>query len=664
MRRRGLIKALLFVTVALSVVLVLILALEGYLWYLSSHLPDVQMDSGAFQVAETSVVYAADGSVLAEWYDEQDRTVIDDDLIPGHLKAAAVAIEDRRFYEHGGIDIKAIARAFSRNAQEGAVREGGSTITQQTVKLLYTGGERTLKRKLQEAMLAISLETQADKDQVLGMYLNTVYFGRGAYGVESAAQRFFGVTSKDLTLPQCALLAGCIQSPSRFDPLVNPGPALERRNIVLREMREQGMITAEQARIASREPLGLSRDSDEQQPRFAPYFVEYVRRDLLTRLGSEKLYRGGLRIYTTLDPAAQRAAEAAAKVLPDAKTDPEVAIAAVRWRDGAVVAIVGGRDFTKEQFDLATQGKRQTGSAFKPFVLAAALENGYRLDSKWDASPFSTPVKDETWRVENYENSIRSGTYTLELATIWSINTVYARLITAVGPADVVDVAHRMGITTPIDPDPAIALGGLTTGVSPLEMASAFGTIANKGLAVPPSGIDRVTDDSGAILYAPVKSGTRAISAANAATIGGVLNQVYTKGTGSAANTGRWGAVKTGTAQSWQDAWVVGYSGDISTAVWIGFPEAQKPMTNVHGIKVTGGSYPAEVWKRFMSVATAPGATTGPTETTVVDESRETMMVYTLCPESLLIARPGCPEKMELELPAGSMVRDLCDRRH
>ncbi len=661
--RRRLIKVLSLASGLLTILMVLALALAGYLWVLSGRLPDLQNDPTAFKVAETSIVYASDGTVLAEWYDEQNRIVVSVDILPANLEDATVAIEDKRFYEHQGVDPQAIARALSINSGAGEVIQGGSTITQQAVKLLFTDGERTFGRKVEEALLALSLEARITKEDVLGIYLNTVYFGRGAYGVERAAERFFGVTTSDLTLAQCALLAGCIQSPTRYDPFVNPGPALDRRNTVIREMRDQGYISAQEAMQASAEPLGVT-DTNET-PTLAPHFVEYVRRDLLERLGSERLYQGGLRIYTTLDPVAQRSAEAAAKkVLPDAESDPEVAVAAVRWRDGAVIAIVGGRDFSVEAFDLATQGRRQAGSAFKPFVLAAALEQGYTMDSEWDASPFSTPVKDEIWHVENYENSIKGGSYTLEMATIWSINTVYARLITAVGAEKVVDVAHRMGITAPIDPDPAIALGGLTRGVSPLEMASAFGTIANDGVAVKPSGIERVTDDAGELIYAPDRQGTRAISSEIATSISAVLNQVYERGTGTGANIGQWGAVKTGTAQSWRDAWIVGYSGDISTAVWVGYPQAQVSMDNVHGIPVTGGSYPAQVWKGFMQVSarhvTAPQP--APEEGNLGPATDLT--VYMLCPESLNIARPDCPEPMELSLPTGSISQELCTLEH
>ena len=298
----------------LAGVLVVLLAFAGYLWHLSTTLPDLRADPEAFEVAQTSIVYAADGTVLAEWYDTEDRTVVGNDVIPAYLKDAAVAIEDKRFYEHSGVDFQAIVRALSVNTEAGEVRQGGSTITQQTVKLLFTDGERTLTRKIEEALLALQLETRADKDEVLGVYLNTVYFGRGAYGVESASHRFFGSTTADLTLAQSALLAGCIQSPTRYDPFANPAEALDRRNLVLREMRDQGYLTTEEAAAATAEPLGLKEDTAVAAPAtFAPYFVEYVRRELLEELGSERLYQGGLRIYTTLDPAAQRAAENAAR---------------------------------------------------------------------------------------------------------------------------------------------------------------------------------------------------------------------------------------------------------------------------------------------------------------------------------------------------------------
>lgn len=664
MDRQRLVTALTWTSGVLAVLLVVLLGFAGYLWNLSTKLPDLAADPDAIELAQTSVVYAADGSVLAEWYDAEDRTVVPFDSIPQSLRDAVVAVEDRRFYEHSGVDLQAIARALSVNTEAGEVRQGGSTITQQTVKLLFTDGKRTLRRKLEEALLALQLESMTDKEAVLGVYLNMIYYGHGAYGVQSASQRFFGIDAPDLTLAQSALLAGCIQSPTLYDPFAHPSESLERRNLVLRLMREQRLITEQEAAESIAEPLGL-RDEGVAEQRVAPYFVEYVRRELLAELGSERLYRGGLRIHTTLDPVAQRAAEEAARAVLPAADDPEVAVASVRWRDGSVVAVVGGRDFAAEQFDLATQGKRQTGSAFKPFVLAAALEDGYSLDSTWEATPFTTPVKDGVWQVENYENSITGGEYSLQTATTWSINTVYARLIMAVGPDKVVDVAHRMGITSPINDDPAIALGGLTTGVSPLEMAAAFGTIANNGVAIAPTGIDRVTDSAGELVYAPDRTGTEAISRAVAAELAGALGEVLQRGTGSSAYFGQWGAVKTGTAQSWRDAWLVGYSGELSTAVWVGYPKAQVAMEDVHGIRVTGGSFPAQIWKGYMQVAAA-GTSAQPAPTTAVTgpAGGEQWVTYTVCAESMKIAGPRCPETMELAFPAGALSNEVCTLKH
>ncbi|MBN2247776.1 MAG: penicillin-binding protein [Coriobacteriia bacterium] len=664
MDRQRLVTALTWTSGVLAVLLVVLLAFAGYLWNLSTKLPDLAADPDAIEMAQTSVVYASDGSVLAEWYDAEDRTIVPTGSIPQSLRDAVVAIEDHRFYEHSGVDLQAIARALSVNTSAGEVRQGGSTITQQTVKLLFTDGKRTLRRKIEEALLALQLESMADKEAVLGVYLNMVYYGHGAYGVQSAAQRFFGVDAADLTLAQSALLAGCIQSPTRYDPFVHPSEALERRNLVLRVMRDQHLVDEQEAAGAIAEPLGL-REQNATAQRVAPYFVEYVRRELLEELGSERLYRGGLRIHTTLDPTAQRAAEAAASAVLPSPDDPEVAIASVRWRDGSVVAVVGGRDFAAEQFDLATQGRRQTGSAFKPFVLAAALEDGYTLDSMWEATPFTTPVKDGVWHVENYENAITGGQYSLQTATTWSINTVYARLIMAVGPGKVVDVAHRMGISSEINDDPAIALGGLTTGVSPLEMASAFGTIANDGVAIAPTGIDRVTDSAGQTVYEPDRTGTEAISVQVATALEGALNQVFTYGTGTSANFGQWGAVKTGTAQSWRDAWLVGYSGELSTAVWVGYPKAQVAMEDVHGIRVTGGSFPAQIWKTYMQVASA-GTSAQPSSVAPSPSagSGEQWVTYTLCAESMKVAGPRCPETMELAFPAGALSDEVCTLKH
>lgn len=656
--RRRLVRALLVLVGVLGALIVALLGSALALSITAAKLPDLRSEIGTIDIAQTSIVYASDGTVLAEWDDGERRTVVSQDQMSPEVRSAVVAIEDRRFFEHGGVDLRAIGRALSRNVESGGVREGGSTITQQTVKLLYTDGERTVWRKIKEAVLATAFETRADKDDVLDTYLNLVYFGRGAYGVESAAQRFFGVTARDLTLAQSALLAGCIQSPTRYDPVAHPEAAVERRNLVLTVMADEGLITRQRAAEVAAEPLGLREEQPETPPR-APYFVEYVRRELLQQLGSDTLYKGGLRIHTSLDPAAQAAAEEAAHSTLSDPADPEVAIASLRVGDGAVLALVGGRDFAADQFDLSTQGRRQPGSAFKPFVLTAALENGYTTGSTFSAAPYEVQVKDEMWHVENYENRLTGGEYTLDQSTVHSINTVYARLIVELGPEKVVDVAKRMGITSHVDPDPAIALGGLKEGVSPLEMASAYSTFANSGVAVSPSGVAQVLDSQGELVYQPDRSGRPVIDPSIAATVSEVLNKVYTSGTGVGAQTGRWAAVKTGTSQSHADAWTIGWSDSVCTAVWVGYRAGQIPMTDVHGISVTGGSLPASVWKTFM---TTYDVRRSAIEDEIAHPLSGDSTLYRVCSDSIKLANPTCPSVMELLLPTDALAGETCPR--
>lgn len=651
-RRVGLILKL--VAGVLATLVVVTLAVGGYLYQLSLTLPDSSVDRDKLKTPETSIVYAADGSVLAEWHGEQDRTIVPFDTMPPQLRNAVIAIEDRRFYEHNGVDTEGILRALRSNAEAGEVRQGGSTITQQLVKILFTDGQRTLTRKIREALLAYQLEAKTDKDVVLETYLNTVYFGNGAYGAESAARRYFGKRVDTLSIAESALLAGLIRSPARYDPVDSPGEALARRNTVIREMREQGYISAAQARDAAATPLRLA--PPREVPQFAPYFVEYVKQDLIDRLGEAKVYGGGLRVYTTLEPAVQRSAEKAAKQLSN-PGDPEVAIVAVRHVDGSVLAMVGGRDFARNQFNLAAQGRRQPGSAFKPFVLVTALEQGVRPQQMFQASPYSVAVKDGVWRVQNYENAYTKGALSLQAATNWSVNAVYARLIMLVGPDNVVKTAKRLGIVTPLDPDPAIALGGLKRGVTPLEMASAYGTIASEGMRVAVNGISRVTDDKGTVVYQPDRSSRRVLQEGVALQTALMLHDVVESGTGTNAKIGSWAAGKTGTTQSYRDAWFVGWSGDIATAVWVGYPQAQVAMTNVHGIKVTGGSFPAKIWAQFMRSATAVRSKA---VTPAQKEGAGGQVLVRVCQDSMKLANQRCPNAVEIYLDKTLVPRETC----
>lgn len=647
----------------LAVLCVFFLAVGAYLFQLSRTLPNLSADGAAFRPARTSIVYAADETVLAEWHGEQDRTVVALDQIPESMRDAVISIEDERFYKHKGVDTEAILRALRANAASGETRQGGSTITQQVVKLLFTEGERTLTRKIREALMAYQLETRADKQRVLETYLNLVYFGEGSYGVESAATRYFGKHAVDLTVSESALLAGVIQSPSRYSPASDLEAATRRRDVVLGKMRVQGFISVAEERAAVAEPVVLA--APPAVPTVAPYFVEYVKQTLIDELGSEMVFQGGLRVYTTIDPALQKRAELAVKVnLPDMK-DPSVAIVCVDHTNGRVLAMVGGRDFTKDKFNLAVQGRRQPGSAFKPFVLVTALGEGVSPRDVFSAAPYSVEVTDGVWTVQNYENSYTSGSMTLAAATDWSVNAVYARLIMKVGAEDVVKTAKAMGITTPLEPNPAIALGGLRTGVSPLEMASAYGTIASGGIRRVPTGISTVTDDAGTLIYQPEQTGARAIDVKVAQQASAMLGDVVQKGTGQAARLNRWAAGKTGTTQAYRDAWFVGYSGDLCTAVWVGHPEGQVSMMNVHGIRVTGGSYPARIWKYFMDVAV--GARTTPVKPkgsgSVEASGSATQTKVTICTDTFLLANSRCPNTVEIDLEPALVPATVC-REH
>lgn len=654
-----------FIAAGLAVLLLAVLSLSVYLYQVSSSLQDLSEQSLLNSSAQTSFVYAADGTEIAQWHGEEDRTVVPLKKIPKSLRDAVVAIEDERFYTHNGVDTQAIMRALKTNAEDGSVSQGGSTITQQLVKLLFTDGERTITRKVKEALLAYELEARTDKDQVLETYLNTVYFGRGAYGVESASQHYFGRSVESLDVAQSALLAGIIRSPGRYSPMDAPEEALLRRDVVLSKMQELGFLSKKAALAAKSASLELAPPAE--VPAIAPYFLEYVKREVSAQLGDEAVFTGGLRIYTSLEPALQRNAEAAGKAILGAKTDPEYSLVAIDHGTGRVLALVGGRDFATHQFDLATQGRRQPGSAFKPFVLARALEEGVSPDQAFDASPYSVKVKDGTWTVRNYENQFTAGKMTLRAATNWSVNCVYARLIMQVGPEDVVETAKKMGITSPLEPNPAIALGGLSQGVSPLEMASAYGTIANRGVRIPPTGIIKVTDDAGELLYKPEQGATQALHEPVAVQEALMLHDVVETGTALEARIpGVWAAGKTGTTQSYRDAWFIGYAEDISTSVWVGYREGQVEMSNVHGIKVTGGSYPARIWKAFMQPsvalrrAPAGGASAPATQAPAGDLPSEVLV--SICPDSMLRATKRCPAPVDIYLDPTRIPTQTCNR--
>ncbi len=570
-------------------------------------------DPGIGAGSLTSTVYAADGTVLTQWHAGEDRVLVSYAELPHHLVDAVVAIEDHRFWVHGGVDPRAVARAASANLEAGDIVQGGSTITQQYVKNVILSGDVTLDRKLTEAGLALQVEATLSKTEILERYLNSVGFARGAYGIGAAAKRYFGVEVGDLTLAQSALLAGILNNAAIYDPYSFPDAAIARRRLVLNRMAELGWITPEAAEAAASEPLGLVELGTVDQTE-APYFLEAVRRRLLQSpaLGDnpeqrfDRLHSEGLHIFTTLDRNVQRAAErAVSSVVPD--NGPSAALAAIDPRTGEVLAVVGGRDYYDPddpvaQFDLATQGVRQAGSSFKPFTLAAALEAGIDLDDIFaGGSEVQIDADGDVWTVANHEDAVFPALSLLE-ATVFSVNVVYARVIELLGAGAVVDLASDSGITTYLDPVPSVALG--TQEVTVLDMASAYGTFAAGGIHVDPIFVTRIEDADGNVIYEAVPRMERAMEPETAEQVTAALSEVVRRGTGQHARIGRPVAGKTGTTEDHHDAWFVGYTPEITAAVWIGFPEGNIPLKAPHTpYTVTGGTWPAQIWGLFASGA-------------------------------------------------------------
>lgn len=566
------------------------------------------------RIGENTFVYAADGSLLGAIPAERNRQVVTTDAISPWMSAATVAIEDRRFYDHSGVDAEGIARALWRDVRAGQVVEGGSTITQQLVRNLYISRERTLERKVKEACLAVKLEREWPKERILESYLNSVYYGNLAYGIEAASQTYFSKHARQLTLREAALLAGLTQAPSAYDPFVEPGKALARRDLVLRALLDQGAITpAEHGRASSSRDLGL-RPGDLYRAIREPYFFGFVRDELIRRYGAETVRSGGLEVYTTISPRWQRLAQAAIEGTLTDPSDPAAALISIDPSDGAIramAAVVPGR--ANNQFNLLSQARRQPGSTFKTFVLAAALERRIDPDATYYVSaPFTyRPTESGScedgswWCVKTYDDSY-TGWSSISRATLRSDNAVYAQLTVDVGPERVAAMARKLGVRTPLDVNgeyvPAMGLGSIA--VSPLDMASAYATLAAGGLYVQPHAIRRVVLANG---KEDARWGTpkrqRVVPDGLAAVVTEILGDNMLYGTGTRASFGRPAAGKTGTTDDHADAWFVGYTPDLATAVWMGYTRGEIPMTNVHGISVSGGSFPAEIWRRFMQPA-------------------------------------------------------------
>jgi penicillin-binding protein 1A len=588
----------------------------------------------AIPPVQTTFVYDRSGTrLLSTIHGAVDRTVIELRDIPEHTRDAVIAVEDARFYEHGGFDPRGTIRAAWTDLVEGGAVQGGSTITQQLVKRTYAGhyvdGEngireyvtppRTVKEKVREILLAMKVERTLTKDQILHRYLNTVYFGHGAYGIEAAAQTYFDVPASRLTVLQSATLAGILTAPEAYDPIDHPFDAKFRRDFALDRMVQFGHLEAEEAERLKRKPCcGIplvaqeGREARIEAPGDAEYFVQYIKERLIGLFGSAEVFGGGLRVETSLDLGLQAAAEQTIEEALPTPGDPGAALVAIRPSTGEILTMVGGRDFTTSQLNLATfKGGtgRQAGSAFKAFTLAEAMRQHFDLDSVW-YGPDTITIDDprcadqngELWTPENAEGG--GGTYTLRSATANSVNTVFAQLVVELGPENVVRMAHDLGIRSDLPNVCAVTLGSVA--VNPLEMTNAYATLAAEGTRHRASGILKVTRPGGERIGGPRSDRTPgAVNRNVALLVTDTLQGVLDYGTASSYDIEPFPAAgKTGTAQDNVDAWFCGYTVQLATCVWVGYPKGQIPLEDVEGVPlVYGGTIPAAIWHDFMTVA-------------------------------------------------------------
>jgi penicillin-binding protein 1A len=591
------------ILIALVVLLsiVMLAGAGGVLYALSQNLPELD-DLERRANAVNTVIYDRNGRRIAELHGAENRVPLSSEQIPQLVKDATVAVEDQRFYEHHGVDFTGVMRAVVENVRAGQIVQGGSTITSQLIKNAYLDTEQTYTRKLREAVLSWQMEDNWSKDRILTEYLNTIYYGAGAYGIEAAARTFFHKKAKDLTLKEAALLAALPRFPPQYSPTSDSALVKERRDLVLDLMADQGYISQKRAEKTKEKKLGVFKEPLVRNKDSAAYFVDYVTRQLIKHYGTAVTFGGGLKVHTSIDLKWQ---EAALKTIESSIGDldwgfkPSGALVAIEPKTGYIRAMVGGDDFKKRKFNLAWQARRQAGSAMKTFVLAAAVTQGMnpKTTQYTSHSPTTIPLPggQEPWVVNTYSKS-SLGRVSVERATWMSDNTVYAQLVMDAGPANVVKLAKAMGIKTELQPYPSITLGAQE--VNALEMTSAYATLANEGVQRNPLAIVKVVLPNGKVDWKPKVRGNRAMSEAEAYTVTEVLKGVATSGT--AASTGSYfpypRAGKTGTTDEYVDAWYCGYTPALSVSVWMGY--AGNKNRKMPGI--AGGTYCAPMWGKFM----------------------------------------------------------------
>jgi penicillin-binding protein 1A len=612
-RRGGAPSKLLFVAGGLFVALALAgIAVASWVLDVAAEAPSLAACK-KIERGGNSVVYAADGTKLGLIDSDEARAPVALEQVPKQLQLATVAIEDQRFYEHGAIDPEGIARAALKNLEAGKTVEGGSTITQQLVRnLCIRNPERDLERKIIEAQLAIEYAERHSRKEILSQYLNTASYGTvegaTAIGVQAAARIYFSRPVWELNLAQTALLAGLPQAPSEYNPILHPGEARQRRNAVLTKMASLGYISRERGRAVQRRGLNLDVSGSYFEHR-EPYFFDYVEEELIDRYGVETVRGGGLKVHTTIEPRLQGVGLGAMHSALPYSTDPSSALVSIDPGNGEIEAMVSSSSYEDSKFNLAAQGHRQPGSTFKTFVLTTAIRQGIDPYSTYYTSkPLALDLpKWGHWEVHTADEGYQ-GRINLQQATVASDNTVFAQLDLDVGPQRVAGTAKTLGIVSPLDGIPAEGIGGLRIGVSPLEMASAYATLAAGGIRRQPVAIRRVVFPGGRVERPNRQTARRVVSEAVAHEVTRLLHDNITGGTGTAAYTGCPGqAGKTGTTDRLTDAWFVGYQPNLATAVWVGYPESNAiEMSSVHGITVFGGTFPAEIWHALYSGGKVP----------------------------------------------------------
>lgn len=590
------------IRVMAALVLVIIAGLMfGYIFAAYQSLPEV---GNNMRPAVSSQVFDSQGKLITTLHSDQNRLPIDINKVPKNLQNAFIAAEDNRFYDHIGVDPIGILRAVVTNLTNRGIAQGGSTITQQLAKNAFLSQDQTLKRKIQEAILALELERKYSKKEILEMYMNQIYFGRGAYGIQTAAHTYFGKDVGDLTLAECAMIAGLPKSPNYYSSSVNEATA--RKNVVVGQMEKYGYITPSQAEEAKKSSLDIKQKSTSNTTDETAYFIDYVTQEIAQKYGDDALYKDGLKIYTTLDTDKQHAAVQAMRHLPETHTDnqgltqPQGAIISIDPKTGHILAMVGGRG--QDSFNRASMAVRQPGSAFKPFVYMTAMEHDMTPDTIME----DKKVEYGGWSPHNADNTYQ-GRMPLWKALALSVNTVAVQLADKVGPSNVIANAKKLGITTLVeDGSPnddnlaSAALGGLTKGVTPLEMAAAYGAFANKGVYIKPTAIVKILDRNGNVLEdnsSDVQK-TQVMSEKTAYEMTSMLEGVIARGTGTAASIGRPAAGKTGTTDDNHDAWFIGYTPDIVTAVWVGDDTGSQSLGEIYG-----GTVPAQIWHDYMASA-------------------------------------------------------------